>query len=319
MALTPAPTKHLYAFSQIPSLPLPPILFPPKSRHRQTRCSSSPFPCCRFLSLSSSSIFPPLPATSASGVRRDLTSLTASMPPESVLFYDIGVAVLVSGVALLLLRFWAEIAKRRLLEEKLNRKLVHISVGLVFMLFWPLFSSRREAAILAALAPGVNIIRMLLLGLGIWKNEALVKSISRHGGYRELLKGPLYYACTITLATSVFWRTSPIAIAAICNLCAGDGMADIIGRRFGSQKLPYNCNKSIAGSIAMGCAGFIASLWYMHYFSLFGLIEESWRLIAGFFVVSAMSAVVESLPISAELDDNLTVPLTSLLVGSLVF
>jgi len=41
---------------------------------------------------------------------------------------------------------------------------------------------------------------------------------------RELLKGPLYYAGTITLATSVFWRTSPIGIAAICNLCAGDGM-----------------------------------------------------------------------------------------------
>lgn len=41
--------------------------------------------------------------------------------------------------------------------------------------------------------------------------------------FRELLKGPLYYACTLTLATAVFWRTSPIAIAATCNLCAGDG------------------------------------------------------------------------------------------------
>jgi dolichol kinase len=41
---------------------------------------------------------------------------------------------------------------------------------------------------------------------------------------RELLKGPLYYAITITFATSVLWRSSPIAIALVCNLCAGDGV-----------------------------------------------------------------------------------------------
>lgn len=104
---------------------------------------------------------------------------------------------------------------------------------------------------------------------------------------RELLKGPLYYACTITFSTSIFWRTSPIAIAAICNLCAGDGksvnavilaskysdgrtasidaymssgVADIVGRRFGRKKLPYNPNKSFAGSIAMVLAGFLSSI-----------------------------------------------------------
>ncbi|KAM0953192.1 putative phytol/farnesol kinase [Dioscorea sansibarensis] len=176
------------------------------------------------------------------------------------------------------------------------------------------------APFLAALAPGINIFRMLFLGLGIWKNEAMVKSVSRHGDYRELLKGPLYYACTITLATSIFWRTSPIAIAAICNLCAGMvRIADIVGRRFGSQKLPYNKNKSFAGSIAMVVAGFTASVAYMHYYSMFGFMDVNWSLIIGFLVVSMTASLVESLPISSELDDNLTVPLTSLLVGSLVF
>lgn len=38
------------------------------------------------------------------------------------------------------------------------------------------------------------------------------------------------------------------------------GIADIVGRRFGSQKLPYNKNKSFAGSIAMVVAGFISSV-----------------------------------------------------------
>ncbi|KAJ0987637.1 hypothetical protein J5N97_005993 [Dioscorea zingiberensis] len=239
--------------------------------------------------------------------------------PEDPLFHDVCAAALTAGFALALLRFWEEMAKRRVFEQKLNRKLVHISIGLAFMLFWPIFSPGNLAPFLAALAPGINIFRMLLLGLGIWKNEAMVKSISRHGDYRELLKGPLYYACTITLATSVFWRTSPIAIAAICNLCAGDGVADIVGRRFGTQKLPYNQNKSFAGTIAMAVAGFIASVVYMHYFSIFGYMDVNWSLIVGFMIVSLTAALIESLPISSELDDNLTVPLTSLLVGSLVF
>ncbi|KAF6164906.1 hypothetical protein GIB67_017109 [Kingdonia uniflora] len=251
---------------------------------------------------------------------RNLMSLTAaSMFPANPVLNDYCVAGLAGSVALSLLLFWGEIAKRGVFDQKMIRKFVHISIGLVFMLFWPLFSYRHEAAYLAALIPGVNIIRMLLLGMGIWKDEATVKSMSRFGDYRELLKGPLYYATTITLASAIYWRTSPIAIASICNLCAGDGMADILGRRFGSEKLPYNRNKSYVGSIAMATFGFIASVGYMHYFSLSGLVEESWGLVLRFLVVSLSSAVVESLPISAELDDNLTVPLTALLVGTLLF
>lgn len=37
-------------------------------------------------------------------------------------------------------------------------------------------------------------------------------------------------------------------------------MADIIGRRFGKKKIPYNKDKSLAGSIAMTAAGFIVSV-----------------------------------------------------------
>ncbi|KAJ4796044.1 Phytol kinase [Rhynchospora pubera] len=243
----------------------------------------------------------------------------AAISPESTLVHDLGVSALASGVALGLLRFFEELAKRGVFEQKLNRKLVHISVGLVFLLFWPFFSPGRYAPFFAAFAPGINIIRMLLLGSGLWKNDAMVKSISRFGDYRELLKGPLYYACTITLATSLLWRTSPIAIALICNLCAGDGVADIVGRRFGNRKLPYNPSKSYAGTISMVLAGFIASIGYMHYFHLFGLMQENWNTILGFFLTSLAAAIVESLPISSDLDDNLTVPLTSFAVGNLVF
>ncbi|KAL4610100.1 hypothetical protein ACB092_08G027900 [Castanea dentata] len=252
-------------------------------------------------------------------LNRDMKPLAATMRLENPVVSDICAASLTGCIALSLLRFWGEIANRGIFDKKLNRKLVHISVGLVFMLCWPMFSSGDRGSILAGLVPGLNIIRMLLLGLGIMKDEAIVKSMSRNGDHRELLRGPLYYATTITLACIIYWRTSPIGIAAICNLCAGDGFADIIGRRFGSHKIPYNRNKSLIGSIAMASAGFLASIGYMYYFSSFGFLQERWEMVLGFLVVSLASALVESLPISSELDDNLTVPLTSILVGILVF
>ncbi|XWS74377.1 hypothetical protein CRYUN_Cryun02cG0209900 [Craigia yunnanensis] len=162
--------------------------------------------------------------TNSRKLRRNPKPPAAAMLfPQYPVLSDICATGISGFVALSVLRVWEETAKRRLFDQKLNRKLVHISIGIVFMLCWPLFSSGYRGAILAAITPGVNIIRMLLIGSGIWKDEATVKSMSRYGDYRELLKGPLYYATTITLACALYWRTSPIAIAAICNLCAGDG------------------------------------------------------------------------------------------------
>ncbi|XP_047981943.1 probable phytol kinase 3, chloroplastic [Salvia hispanica] len=242
-----------------------------------------------------------------------------TMFSDSVLVSDLIAEGVSGGVALSLLKLWEHTARRRVFDQKLNRKLVHITVGLAFMLCWPMFSSGRQGALFAALIPAVNIIKMLLTGLGILKDDATVLSMTRYGDYRELLKGPLYYAATITLASAVYWRTSPIAIAAVCNMCAGDGMADIVGRRFGGQKLPYNQNKSVNGSIAMASFGFLASLGIMMYYASFGFMEESVKLVIGFLVVSVATALVESHPFSTELDDNLTVPLTAVLVGSFVF
>ncbi|KAL7584387.1 probable phytol kinase 3, chloroplastic [Lactuca sativa] len=255
------------------------------------------------------------------GPRRIRTAVAAGPMffPENPLVGDIFAMVFSGCFALSILRIYEETARRGVFDQKLNRKLVHTTIGLAFMLCWPLFSSGRQGAVIAALIPGVNIVKVLLIGLGIWKDEATVKSMSRYGDYRELIKGPLYYASTIALSSIIYWRTSPIAIAAICNLCAGDGMADIVGRRFGKKKIPYNKDKSFAGSIAMAASGFIVSLGYMHYFSMFGYFEESWEMILGFLIVSIASALIESHPISTKFDDNLMVPLTSFFLGTLVF
>ncbi|XP_044392952.1 probable phytol kinase 2, chloroplastic isoform X1 [Triticum aestivum] len=144
------------------------------------------------------------------------------MWPESPLLWDAGAAVLTGCVAMAVLRFWEEVGNRALLDQKLCRKLVHVSVGLVYFLMWPLFSADDVyAPFLASIVIALNIIKVTLIGSGVVKDDGVVNSMTRNGDYRELLKGPLYYACTITLTTLIFWRTSPISIAVICNLCAG--------------------------------------------------------------------------------------------------
>uniref|UniRef100_A0A0D9XN77 Phytol kinase n=1 Tax=Leersia perrieri TaxID=77586 RepID=A0A0D9XN77_9ORYZ len=273
----------------------------------------------------------------------------SSMWTENPLLRDAGAAVLTGVAALAVLSFWELVGNRALLDQvhlfllslcsnslhfafpdielltafnlqKLCRKFVHITVGLVYFLMWPLFSADDVyAPFLASLVIAFNIIKVTLIGLGFVKDDGVVNSMTRNGDRRELLKGPLYYACAITLTTVIFWRTSPISIAVICNLCAGDGVADIAGRRFGHVKLPHNPEKSYAGSIAMFLSGFLASILYMCYFHLFRFVEENWSMVIAFGVTSLAAAIVEAFPISKRLDDNLTVPIASVLIGVLVF
>ncbi|KAG7613467.1 hypothetical protein ISN44_As05g053800 [Arabidopsis suecica] len=275
----------------------------------------SPIP--RFLTVRIATSFRSSSRFPATKIRK--SSLAAVMFPENSVLSDVCAFGVTSIVAFSCLGFWGEIGKRGIFDQKLIRKLVHINIGLVFMLCWPLFSSGIQGALFASLVPGLNIVRMLLLGLGVYHDEGTIKSMSRHGDRRELLKGPLYYVLSITSACIYYWKSSPIAIAVICNLCAGDGMADIVGRRFGTEKLPYNKNKSFAGSIGMATAGFLASVGYMYYFASFGYIEDSGGMILRFLVISIASALVESLPISTDIDDNLTISLTSALAGFLLF
>ncbi|XP_057484455.1 probable phytol kinase 2, chloroplastic isoform X1 [Actinidia eriantha] len=227
------------------------------------------------------------------------------------------------GIALSLLRLWAETAKRGLFDQEACacEHWASFHALLATIQFWSSRSSSSSSYSWHQYNKDASSRPWSMEGRGycqvneqIWRPQVILVPC-----FRELLKGPLYYASAITLACAIYWRTSPVAIAAICNLCAGDGLADIVGRRFGSQKIPYNRNKSIAGSIAMATAGFMASIGFMYYFALFGYVQESWEMALRFLIVSIATALVESHPLSTELDDNLTVPLTSVLVGNMVF
>ncbi|VVB13208.1 unnamed protein product [Arabis nemorensis] len=60
-------------------------------------------------------------------------------------------------------------------------------------------------------------------------------------------------------------------------MCRGDGMADIMGRKFGSEKIPYNPRKSWAGSIFMFIFGFLISIGLLYYYSSLGYLHMNWK------------------------------------------
>lgn len=80
-------------------------------------------------------------------------------------------------------------------------------------LFLPYHSSGNQGAVIAALVPGINVVKVLLIGLGIVKDEATVKSMSRYGDYR------FFEHCTYQL---IHWTFPPSGnLGGLCNRSNG--------------------------------------------------------------------------------------------------
>jgi phytol kinase len=171
---------------------------------------------------------------------------------------------------------------------------------------------------LAALVPFSITAQFLLVGLGILKDEAAVKAMSRSGDRREILRGPLFYGIVFVVLTIVYWKDSQIGIVALMLICGGDGLAEILGRRFGKAPLPWNPKKSWIGSLGMFSGGWLLAFLILAVYTGVGVFSQPiqfylWPIT----VISLAATLVESLP--ATDIDNITITLAALVVGHLVF
>ncbi len=226
--------------------------------------------------------------------------------------------IITFAVALIELRLLDFFAHRGWIESRLSRKLIHILTGPLFVLCWLLYPDVWYARWLAALVPFAITAQFALIGLGIMKDEAAVKAMSRSGDRREILRGPLFYGIVFVVMTLVYWKDSPIGMVALMLMCGGDGLADIMGRGLKSAKLPWSKDKSVAGSLGMLLGG-----WALAAFILFIFVQM--RVFPGPFsgyllpitVIALVGTLVESLPLKDV--DNITVTLAAVLLGHLLF
>ncbi len=226
--------------------------------------------------------------------------------------------VLTFAIALAFLRLMDAIAQRGWLSSHMSRKWIHIGTGPLFVLCWLLFPPLSISRYLAALVPLLITAQFALVGLGLWRDEAAVQAMSRSGDRRELLRGPLFYGLAFVALTVLFWKDSPIGIVALMFLCGGDGIADLLGRRLRSPRLPWNPQKTAAGSFGVFLGGLALSLLilavYLHQGVFAGPVQAyAWPLL----VLGVVAVAVESLPVSEI--DNLTLPLVLSLIGYWVF
>ncbi len=163
-------------------------------------------------------------------------------------------------IAVLFLRLMDFLAQRGWIESRLSRKFIHIGTGPIFVLCWLMYSEASISRWLAALVPLLITAQFALVGTGILKDEAAVKAMSRTGDRREILFGPLFYGIVFVLVTLVYWKDSLIGIPALMMMCGGDGIADIVGRRVPSPKLPWSREKSVAGTLSVFLGGWLLTI-----------------------------------------------------------
>src|SRR5215216_6596942 len=222
------------------------------------------------------------------------------------------------AIAVFFLRLMDILAQSEVIESKLSRKLIHIGTGPIFVLCWLMYPDVQISRWLAALVPLLIAAQFALVGTGILKDEAAVKAMARTGDRREILRGPLFYGIMFVAVTLVYWRDSLIGIPALMMMCGGDGIADIVGRRVRSARLPWSPNKSLAGTLSVFAGGWLLTiLIFAMYVAVGAFSGPVSRFLLPVTWIALGAALVESLPFKDI--DNITLVLVSVLIGHLVF
>jgi phytol kinase len=221
-------------------------------------------------------------------------------------------------VALAWLRLNDFLAHRGWVESHMSRKFIHIGTGPLFVLCWLLFTDNPINKYIAALVPLAFTLQFLLIGIGIIKDEASVKAMSRSGDRREILRGPLYYGIIFVILTILYWKSSPTGIVALMLMCGGDGLADIFGRKWGTIRLPWNKAKSVVGSVGMLLGGWVFSAFVVWIFTTRGVFSSPIQsYLLPITIIALVGTLVESLPVKDI--DNITITLSAMILGYFLF
>ena len=181
-----------------------------------------------------------------------------------------------------------------------RRQVVHIAMGgfallLRFLVWW-------EAAALAAAALAFNLYALpRIAGPHIFRSGEHAHRYS---------SGIMLYPLSVLFLICALPDRPDIVAAAWGILAAGDGMATIAGRRLGGRTIPWNREKSVAGSLAFIACGASAGVFLCWWCTPVVIPPPyPWFPIAAPIVAAIAAAAVETVPI--RMDDNISVAATA--------
>ena len=191
-------------------------------------------------------------------------------------------------------------ADERSSEE--HRQIVHIAMGGLALLLRYLSAS--EAMILAGAAVAMNLYAL----------PRIAGTLYRPGETRQrFTSGIVLYPVAVFLLLVLCADRLDIVAAAWGVLAFGDGMATLVGRRVPSASIPWNREKTIAGSAAFavfgGAAGAFLCWWCR---PVVVPPPYLWFSLGMPWLAAIVAAAVETIPI--RLNDNLSVPASAAMV-----
>ena len=190
------------------------------------------------------------------------------------------------------------------LPRDISRKITHIGAGSIIG-FLSLYDDSHWSKYLNVAIFIVWIILLGFKGLFATEDDEAVKTMTRTGDRGELLKGPLYFVIVATICGTLFYKTLP-GILAMSTLGWGDGIAPIVGSRYGKFKYKIFCDKSLEGSLSMLIFAFAASTFFVWL-----ILPKQLNFIQIFFV-SSIATLTEAL--SPKEVDNILIPVAVVIV-----
>ncbi|RJP59558.1 MAG: phosphatidate cytidylyltransferase [Ignavibacteriales bacterium] len=224
------------------------------------------------------------------------------------LIYNIIIAILSIVYVFAVVGIMDFLVKRKNFPQDISRKIVHIAAG-SWLLIWLLFDDSHWSRYLNIAPAFIWTVLLLLKGFTASSDDEAVKTMTRTGDRRELLKGPLYFTLVMCLMGTVFYKT-PLALTAMGILGWGDGLAPVFGKRFGKHKYYILSEKSIEGSLAFLIFGFFGAL----IFNLFFYESIDIGFILG---LAILATFIEA--VSPKDFDNLLIPLSIILAYLLYY
>ncbi|HNT60892.1 MAG TPA: hypothetical protein PKJ97_02865 [Candidatus Bilamarchaeaceae archaeon] len=174
-----------------------------------------------------------------------------------------------------------------------SRKLIHIAIGIIFLLILQNFGRHTlEIILFAGILAGLMAMHLALSGLRLPFVSWFIENFERRG-VRAPGFGSAWYAFGILMASVAISDLNALS-AAICVLAFGDSLSTLIGQN-GRWRIPYNRNKTFEGSLAF-LAGSLTAFYFIGPAAI---------------PLAMACAMAESLPLP--LDDNITIPAAAIL------
>jgi uncharacterized protein (TIGR00297 family) len=181
-----------------------------------------------------------------------------------------------------------------------RRQFVHMAMGLFALLLRVLTWPQAAACALAAFL--FNLVVLPRLG-----GPSLYRPVDAARGFPL---GILIYPLSVLLLILSFPRRPDIVAAAWACLAYGDGMATLVGRLVKSPRLPWNAQKTLAGTASFVLAGGVVGILLVWWTRPAVSPMPPWQFVVFAPLAAALGAgLVESMPVS--LDDNLSVPIVA--------